>query len=186
NEQYYAWGGSAGGDVHYTWGALLCLIGMQQFIDENPWEGLRFGALQPPRECQLLGVMWKEHRYDVTIGPALTSVRRDGQTRFDANAGVVVRNYSVTPDGVSFSVRTVRTTRIETMETKSGAVSLMIDDGPARTSPYGMELLHSRFPPGATAFRKPGAIASECHEKRQTIESRTALRELRRGHQSRM
>src|SRR5437762_13795096 len=57
---------------------------------------------------------------------------------------------------------------------------------PRATSPYGMELLHSRFPPGATAFRKPGAIASECHEKRQTIESRTALRELRRGHQSRM
>src|SRR5947199_348323 len=57
---------------------------------------------------------------------------------------------------------------------------------PRATSPYGMELLHSRFPPGATAFRKPGAIASECHEKRQTIESRTALRELRRGHQSPM
>jgi hypothetical protein len=26
-----------------------------------------------------------------------------------------------------------------------------------------------------TAFRKPGAIAYDCHEKRQTTESRTAL-----------
>jgi hypothetical protein len=131
NEQYYAWGGSAGGDVHYTWGALLCLIAMEQFIDENPWDGLRFGALQPPREGRLLGVMWKGHRYDVTIGPALTSVRRDGQTRFDADAGVVVRNYSVTPDGLSFSIKTARATRIETMETKSGTVSLVVDGGPA-------------------------------------------------------
>ena len=131
NEQYYAWGGSAGGDVHYTWGALLCLIAMEQFIDENPWDGLRFGALQPPSEGQLLGVMWKGHRYDVTIGPALTSVRRDGQTRFDADAGVVVRNYSVTPDRLSFSIKTARTTRIETMETKSGAVSLVVDGDPA-------------------------------------------------------
>jgi hypothetical protein len=135
NEQYYAWGGSAGGDVHYTWGALLCLITMEQFIDENPWDGLRFGALQPRREGQLLGVIWKEHRYDVTIGPALTSVRRDGQARFAANAGVVVRNYSVTPDGLSFSIKTTRTTRIETMETKSGSVSLMVDGGPARHLP---------------------------------------------------
>jgi hypothetical protein len=59
--------------------------------------------------------MWKEHRYDVRIGPALTSVRRDGQTRFDANAGVVVRNHSVTPDGLSFSIKTARTTRIDTI-----------------------------------------------------------------------
>jgi len=132
NEQYYAWGGSAGGDVHYTWGALLCLIAMEQFIDENPWDGLRFGALQPPREGQLLGVTWKDHRYDVTIGPALTSIRRDGQTRFEANAGVVVRNYSVAPDSLSFSIRTVRPTRVETMETKSGNVSLLIDGRPAQ------------------------------------------------------
>ena len=26
NEQYYAWGGTGGGDPHYTWGALLCLV----------------------------------------------------------------------------------------------------------------------------------------------------------------
>ena len=47
NEQYYAWGGSAGGDKHYTWGALLCLIPMEQYMDETPWDGLRFGALNP-------------------------------------------------------------------------------------------------------------------------------------------
>jgi hypothetical protein len=149
NEQYYAWGGSAGGDVHYTWGALLCLIGMEQFIDENPWDGLRFGALQPPREGQLLGVMWKQHRYDVTIGPALTSVRRDGQTRFDADAGVVVRNYSVTPAGLSFSIKTTRTTRIETMETKSGTVSLVVDDGPARHLPVRNGVVTLTVPAGS-------------------------------------
>ena len=149
NEQYYAWGGSAGGDVHYTWGALLCLIGMEQFIDENPWDGLRFGALQPPREGELLGVMWRQHRYDVTIGPDLTSVKRDGQTRFDANAGVVVRNYSVTADSLSFSIKTARTTRIETMETKSVAVSLMVDGGPARHLPVRNGVVTFTVPAGS-------------------------------------
>jgi hypothetical protein len=149
NEQYYAWGGSAGGDVHYTWGALLCLIGMEQFIDENPWDGLRFGALQPAREGELLGVMWAQHRYDVTIGPDLTSVKRDGQTRFDANAGVVVRNYSVTPDSLSFLIKTARTTRIETMETKSVAVSLMVDGGPARQLPVRNGVVTFTVPAGS-------------------------------------
>lgn len=149
NEQYYVWGGSAGGDVHYTWGALLCLIAMEQFIDENPWDGLRFGALQPPRQGQLLGVLWKGHRYDVTIGPALTSARRDGQTRFNANAGVVVRNYEIAPDVLSFSIKTARTTRIETMETKSSAVSLTVDGGSARQLPVRNGVVTFMVPPGS-------------------------------------
>jgi hypothetical protein len=149
NEQYYAWGGSAGGDVHYTWGALLCLIGMEQFIDENPWDGLRFGALQPPREGQLLGVMWKQHRYDVTIGPALTSVRRDGQTRFEASAGVVVRNYSLTPDGLSFWIKTARAAQVETMEARSVGVSLMVDGGPAVHLPVRNGVVTFTVPAGS-------------------------------------
>jgi hypothetical protein len=149
NEQYYSWGGSAGGDVHYTWGALLCLIGIEQFIDENPWDGLRFGALQPPREGELLGVMWEQHRYDVTIGPDLTSVKRDGQSRFQANAGVVVRSYSVTPDSLSFSIKTTRTTRVETMETKAVVVSLMVDGGPARHVPVRNGVVTFTVPAGS-------------------------------------
>ena len=149
NEQYYAWGGSAGGDVHYTWGALLGLIGMEQFIDENPWDGLRFGALQPPLEGQLLGVMWKQHRYDVTIGPALTSVRRDGQTRFEADAGVVVRDYSLAPNGLSFSLKAARVTRVRTMESGSVAVSLAVDGGPASHVPAQNGVVTFTVPAGS-------------------------------------
>jgi hypothetical protein len=87
----------------------------------------------------------------VTIGPALTSVRRDGQTRFDADAGVVVRNYSVTPASLSFSIKTTRTTRIETMETKSGTVSLVVDGGPAR---------HLPVPNGVVTFTVPAGSHS--------------------------
>src|SRR3979411_2625058 len=46
---------------------------------------------------------------------------------------------------------------------------------PRAAFPYGMELSHLRLPPGATAFRKHGAIASERHEQRQTTEALTAL-----------
>ena len=73
--------------------------------------------------------------YDVTIGPTLTSVERDGTARFEANAGVVVRNYSVTPKGLSFSINTVRDTRISTMEARSGSVSLVRDGGAAHNVP---------------------------------------------------
>lgn len=135
DEQYYAWGGSAGGDTHYTWGALLSLIPMEQFIDENPWDGLRFGALQPPGTARLVDVTWKGHRYDVAIGSLRTAVERDGAMRFEANSGVVVRNYSVASGSLSFSIMTARDTRVSTREASSDSVSLRIDHGAARQVP---------------------------------------------------
>jgi hypothetical protein len=131
NEQYLAWGGSGGGDTHYTWGALLCLVGLEQYIDQNPWEGLRFGALSPASSGEFRGSDWGGHTYDVTIGPDKTALRRDGSIRFQANAGVVVRHYQAGSSGVSFSVKSGKGVRITTAEFDSGELSPKIDNKPA-------------------------------------------------------
>jgi hypothetical protein len=93
--------------------------------------------------------MWKHHRYDVTIGPAMTSVSRDGQTRFKANAGVVVRNYRVTRDGLSFSINTVRATQVETMEASSVGVTLVVDGGAALHLPVQNRVVTFAVPAGS-------------------------------------
>ena len=126
DENYYAWGGSAGGDIHYTWGALLCLIPMEQFMNENPWDGLRFGALNPPRTTALHHASWGDHLYEIEEGPNVTSVKRDGLVRFRADAGVVVRKYLLAADSLSFDVKALRPVSIATAEL-TGAVSLSID-----------------------------------------------------------
>jgi hypothetical protein len=133
DEQYYAWGGSAGGDIHYTWGALLCLIPMEQFINENPWDGLRFGALRPPGKGTLLNAVWDDHRYDIEIGPQLTSVSRDGELRFSADAGVVVRDYKPEANSLSFALKSLQPVKVTTREYSSGRLSLRVDDLPLQT-----------------------------------------------------
>ena len=133
DEQYYSWGGSAGGDTHYTWGALLCLIPMEQFINENPWDGLRFGALRPPGKGTLLNVVWDDHRYDIEIGPQLTSVSRDGELRFSADAGVVVRDYKREANSLSFALKSLQPVNVTTREYSSGRLSLRVDDLPLQT-----------------------------------------------------
>jgi hypothetical protein len=133
NEQYYAWGGSGGGDKHYTWGALLCLIPMEQYIDETPWDGLRFGALNPHTSGDLSNYSRNHHRYKIAIGPDRTAVERDGEVRFEADAGVVVRNYKLEPTTLSFSIKTLRPTNITTRELTSGALLLNIDDQHAKS-----------------------------------------------------
>ena len=70
DEEYYAWGGSTGNEssTHYTWGALLCLVPLEQYIDVNPWEGLRFGAMNPPEKGDFHGAVWGNHTYGITMG----------------------------------------------------------------------------------------------------------------------
>ena len=127
NEQYHAWGGNGGGDTHYTWGTLLCLVALEQYIDKNPWEGLRFGALSPAASGELRGSTWDGHTYDVAIGPERTALRRDGTICFQANAGVVVRRYQVGSSGLSFSIKSEKGVRITTGEFDTGDLYLRID-----------------------------------------------------------
>jgi len=133
NEQYHAWGGNGGGDTHYTWGALLCLVALEQYIDENPWDGLRFGALHPPTEGTFRGAVWENHTYAVTIGPRRTVLARDGENRFEADAGVVVRNYEITPSRISFKIDTSAAVKVTTAEFESGVLNLQVDAHPTGT-----------------------------------------------------
>lgn len=127
DEQYLAWGGKGGGDIHYTWGALLCLVGVEQYIDVNPWDKLRFGALNPATSGEIQRVKWGGHVYDVSIGPKLTRLVRDGATRFEADQGVVVRDYTLKPSGLSFTIHTGKGTRVTSWEFASGSLLLRID-----------------------------------------------------------
>ena len=127
NELYLASGGRGKGDPHYTFGALLPLIAVEEYIDENPWEGMRFGIQSPPSEGEFRGAIWEGHRYDITIGPHRTALVRDGHLRFEANAGVVVRMYQVEASRLSFSLVSEKGARVTITEFSSGEFQVKID-----------------------------------------------------------
>ena len=127
NEQYHAWGGNGVGDKHYTWGTLLCLVALEQYIDQNPWEGLRFGALDPPTGGEFRGAIWENHSYDIAIGPGRTELKRDGRLRFEANGAVVVRQYEQRSSRLSFTIKGEQPVQVTTAEFDSGEVNLRID-----------------------------------------------------------
>lgn len=133
DEQYFAWGGSGGGDKHYHWGPLLCLIALEQYIDMNPWDGMRFGALDPPRDGELRGSIWQRHVFDVAVGPRRTRLARDGSTVFEADAGVVVRSYDPEASTLSFRLHASRPVRIRARAPRAGAFRLTVDQRPMGT-----------------------------------------------------
>jgi Mannosylglycerate hydrolase MGH1-like glycoside hydrolase domain len=132
DELYHAWGGSGGGDVHYTWGALLCLIPLEQMLDDNPWSGLRFGAWNPSADGSLRGIIWQGHSYEVTIGPRQTVLQRDGRERFRADAGIVAREYTASASSVSAKVNSERGFQWTSREFEDGIVTLKIDGQAAK------------------------------------------------------
>ena len=150
DEEYYAWGGAVGNDSssHYTWGALLCLIPLEQYIDVNPWEGLRFGALDPPAQGDFRRAVWENHTYDITFGPKRTVLVRDGRERFVADAGVVVRNYQTSASQLSFSLKTERPVAVVTREFEDGELSLKIDGKPAGKVPVQQGRASFQLPAG--------------------------------------
>ena len=135
NEQYYAWGGTAGGDTHYTWGVLLCLMPLEQYIDLNPWEGLRFGALNPAVEGDFQRAVWGNHTFAVSVGPNRTALTRDKALRFEVNGGVVVRDYQLSGPLLTFSLNAPRAVTVVTQEFEDGELKLKIDDKPAGQVP---------------------------------------------------
>jgi len=170
DEEYYAWGGSTGNDssTHYTWGALLCLIPLEQYIDVNPWEGLRFGALGASAIGNLRGEVWDNHKYDVILGPSRTALMRDGRLAFEADAAVVVRNYQVSGSQLTFSLKTERPVNVKTLEFDSGDLNLKVEGksvGRVRVEPFTTDVStltkpenisgHVRVQHGRASFQLP-------------------------------
>jgi hypothetical protein len=127
NENYLASGGNAGGDPHYTWSALLCQMAIDEYATDTPWDGLRFGILNPSSNGELRRMVSGGHLYDVAVGPTATTLTRDGKQRFEANAGVIVRHYRVEPTYVSFTIKSTGGTRLATAEFEPDNLGLKID-----------------------------------------------------------
>jgi len=99
---------------------------------ESLWQDLLYGALNPNTSGELSNYSWNNHRYNIAIGPDRTAVERDGVVRFEADAGVVVRNYKLSSNRLSFAIKTLRPTKITTSEL-AGALSLKIDERPTKS-----------------------------------------------------
>jgi hypothetical protein len=102
-------------------------VALEQYIDVNPWEGLRFGSLNPPESGEFHGVSWQNRTYDVTIGPHRTALVSDGNLQFEADGPVVVRH----DQPQAFTIKSVGPVQVTIAESDSGSLRLRIDGQPS-------------------------------------------------------
>ena len=67
------------------------------------------------------------HPWDVATGPEKTVLSRDGEVRFEADAGVVVREYQVESSSLSFKLKSEKPVHIAMREFESGTFRINMD-----------------------------------------------------------
>ena len=126
HENYLATTGEGSSDPHYTWGALMALIAVEELIDVNPWQGLRFGNLEPVEEGGIERYPASGALYDVKLSPAGLHVKRDGKALFATDAPVEIRHVAFDGGHVTGQIRAAR------------AGKIWVGAGAAREFPAGM------------------------------------------------
>lgn len=112
HENFLSTTGEGSSDPHYTWGALMVLIGIEELIDTNPWHGLRIGNLDPVADAGIERYFVAGSLYDVAQSQKGLEVRRDGKFLFSADGPVEVRHVQLRDTQMDFEVRANRPVRL--------------------------------------------------------------------------
>ena len=112
HENFNAITGMGTSDPHYTWGALLALVAIEELIDANPWHGLRFGNLDPVAPASIAQYYVAGSLYDVAQSPEGLEVKRQGRPLFASDAPVEIRHVEFSGDEVRFEVRANKPVKI--------------------------------------------------------------------------
>ena len=83
--------GEGGGQWHQSWGPLFALLGLEEFADVTPWEGLRIGSLAPRAESRIERLRLRGTSFSIRVGPQCLEARVDGTSLLEADGPLVLR-----------------------------------------------------------------------------------------------
>lgn len=113
HENFLSTTGEGSSDPHYTWGALMALIAVEELIDINPWHGLRFGTLEPVVPGAIERYPVAGALYDVELSNSGLLVRRNQKPLFTTDGPAEIRRVRFSRSRVDFEVRTAQPVRVK-------------------------------------------------------------------------
>jgi len=120
--------GEAGGERYQSWGPLFALMALEEYIDFTPWEGFRFGMINPEDDGVLSRVGIQGRHYDVEVDTGEILLREEGREIFAADGGAVIRHFLYTENEVSFEIKSTEKRRIKIHFLKKGKYQLLLDN----------------------------------------------------------
>ncbi|MDW7760948.1 MAG: trehalase family glycosidase [Acidobacteriota bacterium] len=119
--------GEAGGRRHRSGAALLALMAIEEYLDFTPWEGFRFGILEPQKTGRLTRIAVQGRHYQVDVSRSRTLLREEGREILNANGPAVFRRFLYDEREVSFSVKSLSDIRIRLSLPGRGKYQILVD-----------------------------------------------------------
>lgn len=119
--------GEAGGQRYQSWGPLFALIALEEYLDFTPWQGFRFGILNPEEQGKLSRVFIHGRHYDVEVSPFELKLKEEGRVIFRANGGAVIRQFLYSEHEISFEIKSLKKRKIKIKFITKGKYHLLID-----------------------------------------------------------
>lgn len=126
-ESFDARSGDAGGDRFAVRGPLFALTALEEYLDFAPWDGFRFGILDPAKKGRLIRVSIQGRRYDVSVSKSETLLQEEGRDILEADGGAVFRHFLYSEGEVSFEIKSLEPREITIELLKKGKYQLSID-----------------------------------------------------------
>lgn len=96
---------SQGSDRFYSWGTLLCLMGLEELLDIEIDNGIKFGNIFVDEKTSVLNIKLQNSIYSIKVSKDKLVAKRDGKIFFETIPSVQVRNYIKENDFIKFRVK---------------------------------------------------------------------------------
>lgn len=120
--------GEAGGQRYQSWGPLFALIALEEYLDFTPWEGFRFGILDPEKKGTLSRISIQGRHYEVKVSRSETKLKEEEKDILKANGAGVFRRFLYSENEVSFEITSLEPREIEVRFLKKGKYQLLLDN----------------------------------------------------------
>lgn len=127
-ENYDARTGEATGCRFQSWGALMALMALEEYIDITPWEGFRFGILQPEKGGEVRGVSIQGRQYDVKVSPGLVLLKEEGREIVRSKGSAVFRRFLYNEQEVSFDIMSLAPRKLRIRFLSRGKYQYFLDE----------------------------------------------------------
>ncbi|MEE8378593.1 MAG: trehalase family glycosidase [Candidatus Aminicenantaceae bacterium] len=127
-ENYDSRTGEAAGRRYLSWGPLFSLIAVEEYLDITPWDGFRFGMIDPERRGRLSRISIQERHYDVEISRKKMRLLEEGKTILETNGGAVFRQFIYSENEISFDFKSLKKRKINIRFLVKGRYQLLVDD----------------------------------------------------------
>ncbi|MBP6716148.1 MAG: hypothetical protein KA205_04745 [Acidobacteria bacterium] len=111
-ENFSAIDGGGGGQRHQSWGPLFSWVGLAEFIDVTPWDGVRIGSVTAEATSRAERLRVSGREWDITLGQNGMRVACDGRALMTADGMVCLRHTVVSPGGWCADATVRRQTRV--------------------------------------------------------------------------